>query len=102
MPARLPYADRHAQLVDVAEALFIERGYAGVTMEDIAKGAGVTRPIVFTHFETREGAYLACVQRARDAYDSDIRKGVDPQAPARDQLAAGAEVFLAMLEAHPG
>src|SRR4051794_15671601 len=102
MSARLPYADRHAQLVDIAEKLFVERGYAGVTMEDIAKAAGVTRPIVYTHFETREGAYLACVQRARATYDADIREGVDLTASPREQLTAGADVFLAMLEANPG
>lgn len=98
----MAYADRHAQLVDTAEALFVERGYAAVTMEDIARAAGVSRPIVYTHFETREGAYLACVMRARAAYDAAIRAGVDPAASPRDQLTAGADVFLAMLESHPG
>jgi AcrR family transcriptional regulator len=100
---RYPRAVRFERLLDVAEALFTERGYSGVTMEDIARAGGVSRPIVYSHFETREGAYLAVVRRARQQYDTQIAEaaGAVDLGPEQ-QLRAGAEVFFGLLEREPG
>jgi AcrR family transcriptional regulator len=99
---RLPVAERRAQLLDVAERLFIARGYAAVTMEDIARGANVTRPLPYNHFESKEGVYVACVQRAREEYDAELLSAIDPASHPRDQLAAGADAFFGMLERDQG
>ena len=99
---RLPHAQRHVQLLDVAESLFIDRGYAAVSMEDIARSAGVSRPIVYNHLKGKEQAYLACVERARATYQSELLERVGLAASPREQLRAGAEGFFAMLERHPG
>jgi AcrR family transcriptional regulator len=98
----MPHAERHSQLLDLAEELFIARGYAAVSMEDIARAAGVTRPVVYDHLGSREGAYLACVERARTTYEAELLQRVDATADPREQLRAGGEAFFAMLEAHPG
>jgi AcrR family transcriptional regulator len=94
-------ADRYAQLLSIAEELFLSRGYAAVSMEDIARAAGVTRPVVYDHLQSKERAYLACVERARAAYEADLLQQVDPDAPPREQLRAGAEGHFAMLERDP-
>jgi AcrR family transcriptional regulator len=101
-PRRLPYAQRHAQLLDLAEALFIERGYAAVTMEDIARAAGVTRPIVYSHLESREGAYLACLERVRVDYQAELERYAATATTAREFLRSAAEGFFAILESTPG
>lgn len=88
--------------MDAAERLFGEHGYSGVTMEDIAREAGVTRPIVYRHFATREGAFLACVERASSAYHAELVRRLDPTARATDQLRAGGEAFFRMVEEQPG
>jgi hypothetical protein len=87
---RLPYEQRHAQLVDVAERLFVERGYASVAMEDIARAAGVSRPIVYR------------VRQAREHYQTDLIASIDPVAAPREQLERGADTYLRLLEQHPG
>jgi AcrR family transcriptional regulator len=102
LPRRLPFEQRHVQLLDLAEALFVERGYAAVSMEDIARAAGMKRPVAYQHFKTKEGAYLACVERARTAYQERLLRSIDPQAAPMDQLLAGGESFFAMLEEDPG
>jgi AcrR family transcriptional regulator len=94
-------SDRYAQLLRVAEELFVTRGFAAVSMEDIARAAGVTRPVVYDHFQTKERAYLACVERARAAYEAELLQQVDPHASPREQLRAGAEGHFAMLERDP-
>ncbi|MEU2258574.1 TetR/AcrR family transcriptional regulator [Nocardia xishanensis] len=99
---RLRHAARREQLLDVAESLFVRDGYSAVTMEDIARVAGVSRPIVYNHFTSREGVYVACVRRARDQYHAEIQAVFDPELDARSLLATGADVFFAMLERDPG
>jgi AcrR family transcriptional regulator len=58
-PARRLTADaRRRQLFDVALTLFAEHGYAATTMDDIAEAAGVTKPLVYQHFESKRALYL--------------------------------------------
>ncbi|MDA8148715.1 MAG: TetR/AcrR family transcriptional regulator [Actinomycetota bacterium] len=55
---RLTGVQRRRQLFDVALSLFAERGYAATTMDDIAETAGVTKPLVYQHFESKRALYL--------------------------------------------
>ncbi|HEY4947213.1 MAG TPA: helix-turn-helix domain-containing protein [Acidimicrobiales bacterium] len=58
-PGRRLTADaRRRQLFDVALRLFAEHGYAATTMDDIAEAAGVTKPLVYQHFESKRALYL--------------------------------------------
>ena len=43
---------------DVALSLFAEHGYAATTMDDIAEAAGVTKPLVYQHFDSKRALYL--------------------------------------------
>jgi AcrR family transcriptional regulator len=99
---RLPRQQRLAQLLDVTEDLFITHGYAAVSIEDISRAAGITRPIVYRHFSSKEGAYIACVERARDDYERRLLERVDLSHAPREQLTAGAEAFFEMIEDDPG
>ena len=54
---RLTAAARRAQLVEVARTAFAERGYEATSVEDIAERAGVSKPIVYEHFGSKEGIY---------------------------------------------
>jgi AcrR family transcriptional regulator len=92
---------RRELLLDVAEALFMEHGYAAVSMEDIARRASVSRPVVYNHFATKEGVYIACVRRATERYDTELRAVIDVNATAKEQLANGAEFFFRTLERDP-
>ncbi len=47
---RLPPEQRREQLLDAALCLIVERGYAGVSIEAVARIAGITRPVVYDHF----------------------------------------------------
>lgn len=52
-----------AHFIDAAEACFERYGVVKTTMEDIAKGAGVSRPTVYRHFADRDSLLLAVVMR---------------------------------------
>ena len=66
---RLPRAERELQILEVALELFISKGYQGTSMEHIAEAAGVSRPIVYNLFGTKDAIYLACLRDARQHLD---------------------------------
>jgi AcrR family transcriptional regulator len=58
-------AAREQQLLDVAEETFAEQGYTETTMEQIAARAGITKPVIYDHFGSKERLLAAVVARNR-------------------------------------
>ena len=56
---RLPRAERERQILDAALAVFAERGFQHASMDAVAERVGVTKPVVYTHFGSKEGLLLA-------------------------------------------
>jgi len=63
---RVPRDLRRRQVLAVAERLFVERGYAATSMDDVAAGAGVSKPIVYGLVGSKEQVFEACMARAAD------------------------------------
>ncbi|HET6152007.1 MAG TPA: TetR/AcrR family transcriptional regulator [Marmoricola sp.] len=66
---RVPREVRERQMLDVAEEVFTEFGYAGASIEEVCRRAGLKRPIVYTYFGGKDGLYLGCYRRARAELD---------------------------------
>jgi AcrR family transcriptional regulator len=63
---RLPSNERRATIIEAAGRLFGERGYDATRLDDIAAAAGVTKPILYRHFDGKQALYLALLERHRD------------------------------------
>ena len=61
---RLPRPEREAQILEVATRAFGESGYERTSMAEVAAQVGVTKPILYSHFGSKEGLFLACALRA--------------------------------------
>lgn len=59
-------ADRRRQLIAHAVTLFAERGYAHVSLADIARAAGVTAPALYRHFPDKQSLLAASVMTGID------------------------------------
>lgn len=59
MSSRLPAVARREQILDVAVQVFARSGYHGASMNAVAEAAGVTKPVLYQHFESKQGLYLA-------------------------------------------
>jgi AcrR family transcriptional regulator len=92
---RTPRAVREAQMVAAAERLFSERGYHGVSMDEIAAASGISKPMLYDYFGSKEGLFLACVERARGRLFEEIASAVRGADEAEAALRAGVEAFLA-------
>ena len=66
------------QTLAVAHHLFAARGFAAVTMDDIATEVGVTKPLLYNYFGNKERLYIACMERAGDALFVAIEENVRP------------------------
>src|SRR5579871_5522882 len=60
---RMPPAQRREQLIDAALEVILEHGYRGVSIEAVARAAGVTRPVVYDHFPDLARLLHALVER---------------------------------------
>ncbi len=69
--SRLSRADRMEQTLNAAHALFAERGYAAVKMDEIAASVGVTKPLLYNYFGNKERLYIACMRAFFAFLDSD-------------------------------
>ena len=80
---RLDPATRRDQILDAANALFAERGYEEVTIEDIAKTAGVARGLVHHYFGGRKEVYVALLERLGAGREEQLPPPVGRSARAR-------------------
>lgn len=96
---RLSRAQREAQLIAVAQTLFAQKGYQGTAMEDIAQSAGVSRPIVYKHFGSKDGIYLASLADARRQLEAQMLQAVAAQTSPEQRLAAGLRAYFAFVQA---
>jgi AcrR family transcriptional regulator len=79
---RLAAGDRRASIVEVALQVFSARSYRGATTAEIARGAGVSEPVLYRHFDSKRTLFLACLdevwRRMRDAVEEEIARTPDP------------------------
>jgi AcrR family transcriptional regulator len=95
---RLSRDDRMEQTLGAAHELFAKRGYAAVTMDEIAAAVGVTKPLLYNYFGNKERLYIACLERAGDSLISTIAEAVGESANPGDALGAGVRAFFSFLD----
>jgi AcrR family transcriptional regulator len=81
--SRLKPEQRRDQMLDAANELFAERGYEEVSVEDIARAAGVTRGLVHHYFGGRTQVYVALLQRLEALREDQVREATGRSARAR-------------------
>ena len=97
--------ERERQLHDVAEAVFAEHGYQDTTMELIAAEAGITKPVIYDHFGSKENLLIAVVARAREdllASTAAALAAIPRHSPVEDYFRAGIRSFMLFFEQRRG
>ena len=104
---RLPAEERHEQLLDTALALALERGFHEVTIDAVARAAGVTRPVVYGRFVDRTALLTAVVERAERRAVAQLLPALPPVPAAGDDadpdqlLVDGLAAFLSAVAGDP-
>jgi AcrR family transcriptional regulator len=99
----VPRAEREAQMLDVAEQVFSLRGMQAATMDEIAELVGVTKPLIYDYFGSKEGLLSACITSARTqlrvATESAWQE-VGADAPLEVVFRAGVRAFFEFIDEH--
>src|SRR5699024_1677106 len=59
--SRMPRAQRRTQLLELATSVFTQKGFQATSMDDIAAAAGVTKPVLYQHFDSKETLYVEVI-----------------------------------------
>jgi len=78
---RMSGRERREQLVDVGRKLFASKGFEAVTIEEIAAKAGVSKPVVYEHFGSKDGLYAVIVDREMNILLGSISDSLTARAP---------------------
>ncbi|HEU0317828.1 MAG TPA: TetR/AcrR family transcriptional regulator [Solirubrobacteraceae bacterium] len=101
VPHRLPAAERRATIERAAEQLFAERGYAGARIEDIVEAAGVTKPVLYRHFASKQALHRALLERHRAALAEAALDEYLAGGPLEERLPAMLDAWFGYVERHP-
>lgn len=96
----MPRAERKQQMIDVAEAVFAEYGYAAASMDEIAERVGVSKPMLYEYFTSKEGLLLACIQASRTALREATEQAVDGAPDAYEAMRRGLHAFFVFIHEH--
>ena len=89
-------------IFDSAERQFLEQGFHGTTVEEIAQAADVSVGSIYVHFESKEGLYLALIERALDVQEQYMEEAFKPTLALGQQLFAAGWAYLRFYRDHPG
>jgi len=79
---RLPASERRQQLLETALHVFARQGYHETSMNDLAAKAGVTKPVLYQHFESKQEMYFSVLReilvQVQDSIDSHRKSSSGP------------------------
>jgi len=71
---RVPRAVREEQMLDAATRIFAARGFRDASMDEIAEACGITKPMLYAYFDSKEGLFLACVEKGSRELRARVRE----------------------------
>lgn len=97
---RMPKAQRKAQMLDIAEQVFAERGYLAASMDEIAERVGVSKPMLYEYFGSKEGLLIGCIHRARTELLDRTQQAIAGASSPEDILRLGLLAFFEFIGEH--
>jgi AcrR family transcriptional regulator len=98
MPIRLSADERRAQLERIAGQLFADSGYHGVSMEQLADAAGVSKPVLYQHFPSKRDLYLALVRDAVREMETRVRAELEGTTDNRARVEGATAAYFAFVD----
>lgn len=95
---RVPRALRMRQVLAAAEALFVERGYAQSSMDELARRVGVSKPVIYDLVGSKEQLFGALVEAEAQALAAEVEGAVTTDTEPTQRLYAGALAFFRFAE----
>lgn len=78
--------DARERLLETAIGMFAQKGYAGTSVREIAEQAGVSKPVLYYYFKSKEGLFLAILEMAEDLQKQLLAEVLKSQGTVMDRL----------------
>lgn len=92
---------RREKILEAATRVFAERGFDGTSFGDIAKVAGITRPVVYDHFGSKEELHLVLLERERDRILEHVKVQLVADDSPEERVYRALDAYFAYVETHP-
>jgi AcrR family transcriptional regulator len=96
----MPRAQREQQILEVAGEVFARHGYHSTSMDEIARRADVSKPMLYAYFHSKEGLYVAYIERTGQELVARLRRALDDGQDPPVQPISRVEEFLCFVEEH--
>jgi AcrR family transcriptional regulator len=97
---RVPRDIRLAQVLALAEELFAEHGYTAASMDELARRAGVSKPMIYNLVGSKEELFRTCMDRTADELATRIGDSVAGETDLRGLLLAGSRAWFEYIAEH--
>jgi AcrR family transcriptional regulator len=98
---RLSAQARRELIEQAALEVFAERGYHGASIDEIARRAGVTAPVIYDHFASKVDLHKRLLERTRDELLDMWREQLSGDEPAEERIPRAIEAWARYVEDHP-
>ncbi len=99
---RVPRELRERQLLGLAAQLFAERGYEAASMDELAERAGVSKPVIYRLFDSKQGLFAACTAELGRALTETVVAAVAGAETPEQLLRAGSVAFFHFVRSNGG
>ena len=94
MSVRLTADARREQILSVALDEFARSGFHSTSMNDIAEAAGVTKPVLYQHFDSKRDLYLALLDEVGDRLLTSIAEATSQATDGKSQTELGYQAYF--------
>jgi AcrR family transcriptional regulator len=98
---RLPGPERRRQLLATARKAFAEGGFHETSMNDIARAAGVTKPVVYQRFASKRDLYKEVLEDIGERLQAEVIESAARAVSPREQVEAGFAAYIDFVRADP-
>jgi AcrR family transcriptional regulator len=93
-------ADARERLLETAIGIFAQKGYAGTSVREIAEQAGVSKPVLYYYFKSKEGLFLTILEMAENLQKQLLAEVLESQGTALDRFGLLYRRVYEEVEAH--
>jgi AcrR family transcriptional regulator len=98
---RLTRDERRERILAGAARVFAERGYEAASLDEIAEAAGISKPVIYDHFESKRELHISLLESHQQELLAFMTERVVAAKTSEEQLANGFDAFFEFVEGHP-
>ncbi len=98
---RLNAPERRTAILDAAQSVFGQRGYHGTSIDDVAQAAGISKGLIYEHFDSKRELHAELVAVHAGELFRRLQANANAGTAGEARMRAGVDIFFAFVEENP-